>query len=616
MSYSSEQELLVREFEQWYRTVPADVSSILDELNAQQGKGAFDKKAALYQAAARSLDVKVFRHFPFFFECNAGQSRAQRAGEGLSGYLLPEPGEDYRALRERLKRLDIALLPENPFIMNLECGAARVIAQGTDELRHQVRISAEKALARRRRDFCSAAVTALDAVDALCARFTEQARHMAGVEIDPGIRKSLERMAGYSISHPAQSFYEAAQGMIFWREMLASLEGAEYPSWGCIDDDLGAYYDADVERGAITGEEAAYLMRSLLTYHRLRNPEARRSVMLGARPNALTLIVLDALTDDMLSGDMICLYVGADDSEEYRARVKSLMARGATLISRDKFHGDLDMVAGQAQRRARETRLCDVTISLPAVLMGTLLPETVERWQGLSIDCYDGDFFAAEDIYHGFMDNLAALEQDIVAMLMRMLDHGPRANPMLLQSLSMPDCIVRARDVTECGALSTSIVIGFDGLGVFLRSLSTIKQLCYDTRRVPMGKVFSTLRANYEGDEALYRLMSAPKPELENALLDKFLFNVDELFMAVSERPEISVRPSLVQISRMGAGLMATPDGRFFGEGLESDMMPLEANQLGGGVSCQWAPEDDEQAGLQLDEFIGSGAGLLMLYVE
>ena len=142
MSYSSEQELLKREFEQWYRTVPADVSSILDELNAQQGKGAFDKKVALYQAAARSLDVKVFRHFPFFFECNAGQSRAQRAGEGLSGYLLPEPGDDYRALRERLKRLDIALLPENPFIMNLECGAARVIAQGTDELRHQVRISA------------------------------------------------------------------------------------------------------------------------------------------------------------------------------------------------------------------------------------------------------------------------------------------------------------------------------------------------------------------------------------------------------------------------------------------------------------------------------------------
>ena len=68
---------------------------------------------------------------------------------------------------------------------------------------------------------------------------------------------------------------------------------------------------------------------------------------------------------------------------------------------------------------------------------------------------------------------------------------------------------------------------------------------------------------------------------------DRFLHNVDELFMAVSERPEISVRPSLMQISRMGSELMATPDGRFAGEGLESDMLPQACNQMGGGVACQ-----------------------------
>ena len=133
---------------------------------------------------------------------------------------------------------------------------------------------------------------------------------------------------------------------------------------------------------------------------------------------------------------------------------------------------------------------------------------------------------------------------------------------------------------------------------------------------MPLGKVFSTLRANYEGDEVLYHLMSAPKPEIENALFEKFLHNVDELFMAVSERPEISVRPSLMQISRMGSELMATPDGRFAGEGLESDMLPQARNQMGGGVACQWAPKNDEAAKAQLCEFINSGAGLLMLYTE
>ena len=162
---------------------------------------------------------------------------------------------------------------------------------------------------------------------------------------------------------------------------------------------------------------------------------------------------------------------------------------------------------------------------------------------------------------------LAALEQDIVKRLLNMLHERPQLNPMLLQSVAMPDCIVRARDVTECGALSTSIVIGFDGLGVFLRSLATIKQLCYDAQRVPMSKVLSALKANCNGDDALNRLMNMPKPEMEDALLEKFLHNVGELFMAVSERPEISVRPSLLQMPCMGAHLMATPDGRLPAKG-------------------------------------------------
>ena len=143
MSYSSEQELLAREFEQWYRTVPADISPITEELGAQQARGAFEKKSALYRAAARGLDIKVFRHFPFFFECNAGQSRAQRAGEGLSGAMTILPDAGYAELRRRLERLDVALLPENPYVMNLECGAARVVSQGTDELRRQVHKAAE-----------------------------------------------------------------------------------------------------------------------------------------------------------------------------------------------------------------------------------------------------------------------------------------------------------------------------------------------------------------------------------------------------------------------------------------------------------------------------------------
>ncbi len=616
MSYSSEQELLAREFEQWYRTVPSNIDTITAEINSQPGKSAFEKKSALYRIAAQRLDIKIFRHFPFFFELNAGQSRAQNASEGLSGRLMQKPDAKYTELRDRLKRLDIALLPENPYIMNLECGAIHVISQGTDELRRQIHVSAEHAQARRRRDFCTNALEALDAVDTLCARFSELAEHMASVEIDPRIKQNLSRMAGYSMKQPAQSFYDALQGTIFWRELVQSLEGANYTSWGCIDDDLLPYYEASISDGSMTREDAANLIRCFMQYHTLRCHDTRFSFTLGAKPNALTMLMLEVLSDDILRANDIYLYTGDDDPEDYRAAVVALMKRGVSVLNRGELKGVIEMVGSQAQRRGRETRLCDITISLPAVLMGTLLPDIVERWQGLSIDCYDGDFFAAEDVYSCFMDNLAALDQDIVSMLMRMMEHKLQQSPLILQSISMPDCIARCRDITECGALDTSIVVGFDGLGAFLRSLSAIKELCYDTRRVPLVKIISALKVNCEGDEALYRLMSAPKKELENRLLEKFLHNVDELFMAVSDRPEISVRPSLMQKSCMGSALMATPDGRFAGEGLESDMLPDIHNRMGGGVACQWAPEDDDAAIQQLDAFLKSGAGLLMLYVE
>lgn len=617
MNYSDERELLVREFEQWYRTVPADVSPITEGLEARQPKGAFERKSALYKLAAERLDIKIFRHFPFFFECNAGQSTAAGAGEGLSGYMLGElkPDAGYSELRQRLKRLDLALLPENPYIMNLECGAARIISQGTDGLRRQIEKSAEKALARRRRDFCSAAQTALNAVDTLCGRFTELAAHMASLEIDPAIRRNLERMAAYTLSRPAETLYDAMQGMIFWKEALQALEGANYRSWGCLDDVLAPYYAADIEAGRIAPAEAAELVRYFLKYHRLRAAQARFDVTLGRHPSPMTEVIMGALDADIIKHNSICLYVGADDPPAYRAKAMELMQRGITLLRRDLLKGRVEMVAGQAQRVGEETRLADVVINMPAVLMGTLLPETVERWQGLSIDCYDGGFFAAEDIYQHFMDNLAALEQDIVSRLLRLLSQKAQQNPMILQSVSMPDCIARARDITECGALCTSIVIGFDGLGVFLRSLATVKQLCYDTRRVPLCKLIAALKANYEGDEALYRLVSAPKPELEDALLEKFLYNIEELFMSMSERPEISVRPSLLQMPCMGAGLMATPDGRFCGEGLESDMLQTRSDGLGGGVSCQWAPTDAAQAVAQYEKFLSSGTGMLMLYV-
>lgn len=613
MSYSDEHELLAREFEQWYRTVPADVSAIVKKLDALGPAGAFERKIALYRLAARELDIKVFRHFPFFFECNAGQSRAQRPGEGLSGYMLSalKPDAAYGELRARLERLDLALLPENPYIMNLECGAARAIARGTDGLRREIERSAERALARRRRDFCSAARAALDAMDELCARFAARAGHMATVEIDPAIRERLRRMADFSIARPARTLFEAMQGMIFWREALQALEGANYPSWGCLDEALEPYMAQEAERA-----QALELARHMLTYHKLRDRNARMSVTLGRRPGAATQLIMDALDGDIVRGNDICVCVGSEDSGEYRARAMELMKLGATLLRREALGGAAELVAGQLQRPDGETRLADVVIDLPAVLMGTLLPEVVERWQGLSIDPYEGGFFDAGDIYGNFMDNLAAIEQDITAHLMALLRNRPQQNPLILQSILTPDCVERARDVTECGARLTTISIGFDGLGVLLRALAAIKELCYDSRRVPLSKVISALRSNYAGDEALNRLMSLPRPELEDALLEKLLVNISELFVKPDDRPGISVRPSLLQAPCMGARLMATPDGRFEGEGLESDMLPGRCDELGGGVSCQWAPEDDAQAARQLCEFVSSGAGMLMLYTE
>ena len=605
MGNLADNELLVRELEQWYRTMPSDISYIVNEWNEAQHRGALARVSGLYALAADRLDIKVFRHFPLFFELNAGKSRAQRPSEGLAAALLPncEPDEEYAALDETLRKSDLAQLPQRLDIPSLPDGGENVLRLGTDGLRAALNESAGRAQAQRRRDFCAQALQALDAAERLAARFSETAGHMAAVEVDPKVRASLQRMAGFDIKTPARDAYSALQALLFWHELCASLCCARIPAWGCLDAAL-----ADID---LAGDDAAVLLKCFLTYHGLRCRDDRRSLTLGWSVNPATYAILDALDDEALEYNDVYLYVGEDDPEEYRRRALALMKRGATLINR-ALCDEPRVVSDGLLQPAADIAARVAFMDLPAVLIGTEWPTTVDNWKCLHIDAYCGGFFSADDLFSATLDNICALSGEINGAVRRALKKQPAPAPALMISAARLDCIERARDITETTQTAGCAALGFDGAGAFVRAFSTLKRLVYDQCRVPSERLLKALENDFEDDGPLQRICSELSPDVDQAVVERLQINLRAMFS--SGDTALVMKPNLGALPRMGARLIATPDGRRRGEGLESDLLPERTDCGPGTVCCQWAPANEVSAQSQLSAFCRSGALVLLLY--
>ena len=138
----------------------------------------------------------------------------------------------------------------------------RILELGTAGLIAEIE-AARRAKPDRNQDFYRGAIIALEALAALGQRYAEELARLSRSEPEPVRRRELAEMAevcAHVPRHPARTFHEAVQSMLFLHVALCLESYENAISFGRLDQILWPYYEKDLEEGRITPERAQELL--------------------------------------------------------------------------------------------------------------------------------------------------------------------------------------------------------------------------------------------------------------------------------------------------------------------------------------------------------------------
>ena len=253
MSFQQERPQFEQELDAFYTKYPADVKDIereMDSISSQHPEWSpYRRKALTYQMAATQCDVKVFRHYPFFFEIQTGRPRGMWGPHGLGGWMTRQPfGQQltaeceiwWKPCRENGLSSGFSVLDnDHHYIGNdnvFRYGLKGLIAQAEERLKT---VQTEK-----ERAFLESTIIGNQSLIAIASKFAEESEKMLAQEENPTIRQRLERIASAARRVPAEppgTFYEALNTILFMREASASLEGIGVSILGHLDRILQPY---------------------------------------------------------------------------------------------------------------------------------------------------------------------------------------------------------------------------------------------------------------------------------------------------------------------------------------------------------------------------------------
>lgn len=144
------------------------------------------------------------------------------------------------------------------FIVNFE----RMLTLGTTGIIKEIE-AAKLEHPENSADFYDGAIIALKGLEDFAARYAACLSAMSAAEKDETRRAELEKMAAVCArvpKHPAQTYHEALQCMVFLQIALCIESYENAVSFGRVDQILYPYYKADKEAGRITYEEAKELL--------------------------------------------------------------------------------------------------------------------------------------------------------------------------------------------------------------------------------------------------------------------------------------------------------------------------------------------------------------------
>lgn len=425
---------------------------------------------------------------------------------------------------------------------------------------------------------------ACDAAIVFAERHADLAWEKAKTEADPARKAELLRIAEVCRRVPAhapRNFWEALQ--MYWFVHLGTiteLNGWDAMTPGHLDQHLAPFYERGLADGTLTRESAKELLCCL--WIKVNNHPAPPKVGVTAKEsgtyNDFTNINLGGLRRDGSDGVSEVSYLILEVVDELRLlqpqtsvhvsqKTPDAFLKAAARVIKNGygypsvFNTDAVVMeqirVGKAVEDAREGG-CSGCIETGAfgkeayILTGYLnVPKVLElalndgrdQLTGRQIGPHTGDplaFATFDDLYGAFTRQL----EWVVDLKVRVNNYIERMyaahSPAPFLSTVIHDCIEKGLDYYNGGPRYNTNYIQCCGIGTVTDSLSAIKTHVFDTAAVPMDRLLASLRANFDGAEALRLKLWNKTPFFGNDddRADDIMRRVyDSLFTAIDGRP-------------------------------------------------------------------------------
>lgn len=403
---------------------------------------------------------------------------------------------------------------------------------------------------------------------------------------------------------PARSFAEALQAVYFAHMLLQFEDPPNAQSLGRLDQYLWPFYQADLEQGRITKDEAhellaCFWLKMWLPY------DVQNAMVGGLRPdgtdgtNDLSYMILDTLEDIGLIRQTSVRRHGATPPRLLR-RACAIAGSGLNL---PQFFNDDVIVPSLVERGVpiEEARDYSIIGCIEVTVGGRADPRVVAHYSNLAkcleLALDDGrclltgqqlgprtgataDLRTFDDVWRAYC---AQVEHEVAQAAERLRQAEAdqvTAYPLPALSALTDDCVEHGLDITAGGARYNSTGVCCVGIANVADSLAALREEVFERGAATLDEVVAAMRRDYDGADELRRtLLQAPKYGNDIEVVDALARDVVGHFCRTVEghrdarggdfRAHLL---SFVLCVGYGENTAASPDGRRAGEPLANSM--------------------------------------------